>query len=571
MTGAMTMETTTTTTSVGAKDASVKEENDTSSLQALQQHLQLEAFDGKYLTSQEILLLELFQGGPLDGGKSVSGVNGAASGAEGLHALNVAAIAASSGGMLSPAGAATTPGSTKANGGPTLTKVSSLPISGGTTPKRTDRERVQNFLMQRQNSFGVSGSGGTPTPRGTSGSSATAAMSNMSALERAKLVMAKKAGKPIGARSTSTGASSGSSTAVKRVNPLADILKGGTGSVVGGVTSSSSSNVAKRPRTGKPDLKPGEIRINGGRSSIQLPVESFLRNEDWDSGTGSALEITLPEAAFASNNTLIIHATMPARSMRFCFNISTQTSMMSGAPYPGTVLYHFNPRRQRGGMIIQNSNIDGRWGCSQPLARCPITFGEPFTLRLTIVPSGFLVFLEEVFQDEFKHRVPIREGENLVLTAPTRDENGNPEGVIVHNVWWGHAEPPANIDTLRRGFPNSGPGGYQRGGQRGYDGGGGYRGGGGGGGGGGGPGPGRFHPNPHPFEVYVGNLPPGTSREELSFLFQYLGYETVRITARGFGFVTLRSAEDMSRAVEDLDGREFNGMKLKVSVAMAPK
>jgi hypothetical protein len=39
--------------------AAAKEEEN--SLHALQQHLQLEAFDGKYLTSQEILLLQLYQ------------------------------------------------------------------------------------------------------------------------------------------------------------------------------------------------------------------------------------------------------------------------------------------------------------------------------------------------------------------------------------------------------------------------------------------------------------------------------------------------------------------------------
>ncbi|KAG2524163.1 hypothetical protein BBO99_00004921 [Phytophthora kernoviae] len=126
-----------------------------------------------------------------------------------------------------------------------------------------------------------------------------------------------------------------------------------------------------------------------------------------------------------------------------------------------------------------------------------------------------------------------RARENLVLTVPTRDENGSPEGVIVHSVCF---------DGDRGGY-RGGPG-------RGGD---------------------RFHPAPHPFEVYVGNLPQGTSREELSFLFQYLGYETVRITARGFGFVTLRNAEDMNRAVEDLDGKEFNGMKLRVSCALPPK
>lgn len=483
--------------------------DDERALHELQQHLQLEAFDGKYLTAQEILLTQLF------------------------HSLADAKNAANAGALeiATPTGA-----SPKA--APSLARKTSMSAmakgSGGTTPpampKRqvaSDRARVQSFLAQRSSSAVSPGSGSGPA----------AAAKPMSAVERAKLLMAKKAG----GRATST--------AVKRTNPLTDILKGGSGSVVGGVHS------VKRPRSTKSD-KPGEIKIQGGRTSIQLPLESFLRSEDWDSATGTPLDLVLPEVAFATNNTLIIHATLPPRSSRCCFNISTQSSMLSGAPYPGTVLYHFNPRRQRGGHIIQNSNIDGRWGCSQPLPRFPLTFGEPFTLRLTIVPTGFLVFIEEIFQDEFKHRVPIREGENLVLTVPTRDENGNAEGVVVHSVWWGHAEVPPNLDTRRRG----GNGGYRpRDGDRGE-----YR---------GGPGRGgdRFHPAPHPFEVYVGNLPQGTSREELSFLFQYLGYETVRITARGFGFVTLRSAEDMNRAVEDLDGKEFNGMKLRVSCALPPK
>ncbi|KAL3658612.1 hypothetical protein V7S43_016496 [Phytophthora oleae] len=498
-------------------------------LQELQQHLQLEAFDGKYLTSQEILLVQLFQSA--SDASTSAGANGTSS------ELSVSA----------PLGISASPKAMGKVGGTPLGRKISLSSMGkaaggatppsATTPKRqlsSDRARVQSFLAQRSSTSGV------PSSNGAGGATAGAlgAKPSMPAVERAKLLMAKKAA----GRATS-------STAVKRTNPLTDILRGGSGSVVGGVHS------VKRPRSTKSE-KPGEIKIQGGRTSIQLPLESFLRNEDWDSSTGSPLDLVLPEVAFGTNNTLIIHATLPPRSSRCCFNVSTQASMLSGAPYPGTVLYHFNPRRQRGGHINQNSNIDGRWGCSQPLPRFPLTFGEPFTLRLTIVPTGFLVFIEEIFQDEFKHRVPIREGENLVLTVPTRDENGNPEGVIVHSVWWGHAEVPPNLDTRRRGSN----GGY-RGGERG-----GYRGGNPGRGGGD-----RFHPAPHPYEVYVGNLPQGTSREELSFLFQYLGYETVRITARGFGFVTLQSAEDMNRAVEDLDGKEFNGMKLRVSCALPPK
>ncbi|KAE9313204.1 hypothetical protein PF008_g19799 [Phytophthora fragariae] len=495
-------------------------------LHELQQHLQLEAFGGKYLTAQEILLQQLFQSvaDAADAQASELSVSvpvGAGAGASPKGVSAATLSRKSSLGVMAKVGGGATPPS-------------------ATTPKRqlsSDRARVQSFLAQRSSS--AAGSTGT----GTAGSGPAAAGSKpaMSTVERAKLLMAKKTG---------AARAAGSSTAVKRTNPLTDILRGGSGSVVGGVHS------VKKMRSTKSD-KPGEIKIQGGRTSIQLPLESFLRSEDWDSATGTPLDLVLPEVAFATNNTLIIHATLPPRSSRCCFNVSTQSSMLSGAPYPGTVLYHFNPRRQRGGHIIQNSNIDGRWGCSQPLPRFPLTFGEPFTLRLTVVPTGFLVFIEEIFQDEFKHRVPIREGENLVLTVPTRDENGNPEGVIVHSVWWGHAEVPPNLDTRRRGSN----GGYRPRGPEGDRGG--YRGGNGGRGG--------FHPAPHPYEVYVGNLPQGTSREELSFLFQYLGYETVRITARGFGFVTLRSAEDMNRAVEDLDGKEFNGMKLRVSCALPPK
>ncbi|RQM12864.1 hypothetical protein DD237_006101 [Peronospora effusa] len=501
----------------------------------LQQHLQLEAYGGKYLTAQEILLVQLFQSAADVSASLNSGANGVS--------IDMS-VSTSSGISASPKALNGTPLGRKSS----LTSIGKITVGGATpplstTPKRqvsSDRARVQSFLAQRSStSTGGTSSNGT----GTNAAQSTSTKPVMSAVERAKLLMAKKTG---GAARTAAG-----SMAVKRTNPLTDILKGGTGSIVGSV-----HNV-KRPRSIRSD-KPGEIKIQRGRTSIQLPLESFLRSEDWDSAIGTPLDIVLPEVAFATNNTLIIHATLPPRSSRCCFNVSTQASMLSGAPYPGTVLYHFNPRRQRGGHIIQNSNIDGRWGCSQALSRFPLTFGEPFTLRLTIVPTGFLVFIEEIFQDEFKHRVPIREGENLVLTVPTRDENGNPEGVIVHSVWWGHAEVPPNLDTRRR-ESNGGYRGRGGDGDRGT-----HR--------SGTPGKGgdRFHPAPHPFEVYVGNLPQGTSREELSFLFQYLGYETVRITARGFGFVTLRNAEDMNRAVEDLDGKEFNGMKLRVSCAHPP-
>lgn len=130
--------------------------------------------------------------------------------------------------------------------------------AGGTTLKRqlsSDRERVQNFLAQRTGGGAVGGGGS-----GGSGGAAVGAKPALSAVERAKLLMAKKA--VVTSRPGVAAAGNGGSAAVKRTNPLTDILKGGSGSVVGGM-----HNV-KRPRT-KSD-KPGEIKINGGRSAIQV-------------------------------------------------------------------------------------------------------------------------------------------------------------------------------------------------------------------------------------------------------------------------------------------------------------
>lgn len=244
--------------------AEAKDEVTEDPVSELQQHLQLEAVDGRYLTKQEMLLVEMYQSFSVDqhSGKATSlagsGVssgiaagsgNGTASGGD--SSLGHSASSTPSG--MSP-GLGGISGTTKlmssSSGGASSGAKSAL--GSVTTPKRqlpSDRERVQNFLAQRHStpssstaSSGAAASGSGPKPA-------------MSAMDRAKLLMAKKTviSKPAGA----------SSTTVKRINPLADILKGGSGSVVGGVQS------VKRPRTTKSD-KPGEIKINGGRSSIQV-------------------------------------------------------------------------------------------------------------------------------------------------------------------------------------------------------------------------------------------------------------------------------------------------------------
>jgi RNA recognition motif-containing protein len=74
--------------------------------------------------------------------------------------------------------------------------------------------------------------------------------------------------------------------------------------------------------------------------------------------------------------------------------------------------------------------------------------------------------------------------------------------------------------------------------------------------------------------LYVGNLPWGTSSEELTDFFSRYGNvvgsriitdrETGR--SRGFGFVEVAS-EDSERLAEELNGSDFNGRALTVNEA----
>ena len=76
-------------------------------------------------------------------------------------------------------------------------------------------------------------------------------------------------------------------------------------------------------------------------------------------------------------------------------------------------------------------------------------------------------------------------------------------------------------------------------------------------------------------KLYVGNLPFSTTNQDLSDIFGEIGAvessnviedrETGR--SRGFGFVEMANKEDGERAIEELNGKEFNGRELKVNEA----
>jgi len=76
-------------------------------------------------------------------------------------------------------------------------------------------------------------------------------------------------------------------------------------------------------------------------------------------------------------------------------------------------------------------------------------------------------------------------------------------------------------------------------------------------------------------KLFVGNLAYGVTEDELRDLFTQLGgCESVSIVidrdtgqSRGFGFVTMTSAEDAERAKKQLDGTDLKGRRLRVDDA----
>ncbi|MBL9028972.1 MAG: RNA-binding protein [Caedimonas sp.] len=76
-------------------------------------------------------------------------------------------------------------------------------------------------------------------------------------------------------------------------------------------------------------------------------------------------------------------------------------------------------------------------------------------------------------------------------------------------------------------------------------------------------------------ELFVGNLPYSATEESLSEYFSGAGkVESVKIItdahtgrSRGFGFVKMESDEAASKAIQNLDGKEYSGRALKINTA----
>ena len=76
-------------------------------------------------------------------------------------------------------------------------------------------------------------------------------------------------------------------------------------------------------------------------------------------------------------------------------------------------------------------------------------------------------------------------------------------------------------------------------------------------------------------KLYVGNLPYGITTDDLKQLFAQAGtvVDAVVITdkqtgrSKGFGFVTLSSQEEMNKAIEMFNDKDYQGRNLRVNPA----
>lgn len=77
------------------------------------------------------------------------------------------------------------------------------------------------------------------------------------------------------------------------------------------------------------------------------------------------------------------------------------------------------------------------------------------------------------------------------------------------------------------------------------------------------------------FKLYVGNLPYTVTTDDLKQLFVQAGNVTDAVVimdrqtnrSKGFGFVTMSSQEEMNKAIEMFNEKDFQGRNLRVNAA----
>eukprot|EP01084_Bolivina_argentea_P164384 285781_1 len=302
----------------------------------------------------------------------------------------------------------------------------------------------------------------------------------------------------------------------------------------------------------------GGILVSRELNKESFPAADIVRAQDWDSrACQKSLILPLDNFGFddeGQKQTLVMRITVPKDSTTWAINICPRKhdEFMN-------VLFHFNPRqREKGGTLIQNDRKASTWKNAEKLSLkyLPALFGRTFDFAVQVNEDGFHTAVDTVYATTFLHRTLLHELEDpnsMILQVLCTDDYGNPEAIVVHQIYWGHKPAIPGLPTIgEEGFHNT------------------------------------FTPSsvcdPSALEnitdLHIRNLPqPGEGvslhvhkkllTETLSDTFAPYGVESVKVFPNGgYGFVNLRDPVMANRAMAQLDGCELEGSMISISKAV---
>jgi len=169
-------------------------------------------------------------------------------------------------------------------------------------------------------------------------------------------------------------------------------------------------------------------------------------DDEEDEGRGQVARSDRHKKQGIRKQTLGLKITVPNESKSWSFNISPPNDM-----HGCNVLLHFNPRytvNRDGHKIVLMTDKQGTWGSPirQPMGNNSREDGlvaRQIDLMVQLRSDGFYIFANGIFSRFFPHRRhPKKLGiKSLKFTMNATDDNGNPQQVILHKVWWGWRSP----------------------------------------------------------------------------------------------------------------------------------
>jgi len=170
-----------------------------------------------------------------------------------------------------------------------------------------------------------------------------------------------------------------------------------------------------------------------------------------DVHTMGHLTLLLGPVSQDTGNTVVCWGMVPRHVGNFSFN-------MAMGDNHETFLLHFNPRYERNKKFCRmmmgtkrdyiwdqgGDELDHRW-----LFRY-MKPNQPFEWRCTVLPDGFVVFINGHFVWKYHHRVPVSEVNKPLKFHVAGDQDN--DNVMIRAVWWGYLNPSGltELDNPKR-------------------------------------------------------------------------------------------------------------------------